>query len=131
MIQNRSKVDPKSIKHCSKIDTKSIKNEFEGQTAKRCQHRTPQHAQNASLLGAKLRPSCDQNPLGDCLNFRHRFGSKLEASWTRFRLRFWRGFVVRHGFKIEAQAKKTDVYETLLLKIRNDDFCHNLRNKKR
>ena len=43
-----------------------------------------------SQLGAKLRPSCTQNPLRSCLNVRLRFGSSFGASWTRFWSHFGR-----------------------------------------
>ena len=41
-------------------------------------------------VAVKLRPSCTQNPLRSCLNFRLRFGSSFGASCVRFWMYFGR-----------------------------------------
>ena len=96
-LRSRSKIDQKSIKRRSKIDPKSIQNRFlNGMSGvARCDWQKiatedPPTRQQSHFWGANLGPSCAQNPLRSCSNFRLRFGSSFGASWARFRMYFGR-----------------------------------------
>ena len=131
VVFRTSKFDPESIKNRSKIDLKSIKNRSKSGSGARWPKDAniePPKAQTVEFfgghVGVKLRPSCTQNPLRSCLNFRLRFGSSFGASWARVWSYF--GRVSRSNLAPRKVSKLTRPMCTKLYYLQYETMVFNL-----